>query len=374
MPKPNTLEIRASCKPSLLHGAATALCVLLVGCARGPNLIVDGLPLRKVVVYRNGVGYFERSGEVDGDSVQFRMRQRMVGDFLATLAIVERGGSSVHAASFPLDVSGDDTTAPDPQFMRMLDAWQHPDQAYDARNSGRDKLRNVTLRLDGKQHDLAVGYVAATPVWRPSYRIVVQDGGADLQAWGIVENLSGEDWKDVDLSLVAGAPLAFESTLGDPVTPARPVVTDSGEVIAAVPEGVTSLNEREGGAVNRVGPAAEAAAAPPPPPAPEPEMDEDSNGPAGSASGFGGATRSSPKKKAIAHRPASAAAPAPVMQAEEYRKADALDNLGRAGLSAPRRMSALAAVAVESGSTRYQIPVRVTIPDASATMVLLINQ
>jgi hypothetical protein len=375
MPKLNTLEIRAPQNPSVLRAAA--LCVLLVGCARGPNLVVDGLPLRKVVVYRNGVGYFERSGEVDADSVQFRMRQRMVGDFLATLAIVERGGSSVHAASFPLDVSGDDTTAPDPQFMRMLDAWQHPDQAYDARNSGRDKLRDVTLRLDGKQHDLAVGYVAATPVWRPSYRIVVQDGGADLQAWGIVENLSGEDWKDIELSLVAGAPLAFESTLGDPVTPARPVVTDSGEVIAAVPEGVTSLNDREGGAVNRVGPAAEPAAAPPPPPAPEREemADEDSNGPSGSASGYGGAAKPSPKKRAMS-RPASVAAPAPAQEA--YKKADArsraLDDLSKGGLSAPRRMSALAAVAVESGSTRYQIPVRVTIPDASATMVLLINQ
>ena len=373
MPKPNTLEIRAPFQASFGCIVAAALCVLVAGCARGPNLIVDGLPLRKVVVYRNGVGYFERSGEVEGESVQFRMRQRMVGDFLATLAIVERGGSSVHAASFPLDVSGDDTTAPDPQFMRMLDSWQHPNQPFDARNSGRDKLRDVTLRLDGKQHDLAVGYVAATPVWRPSYRIVVQDGGADLQAWGIVENLSGEDWKDVDLSLVAGAPLAFESTLGDPVTPTRPIVTDSGEVIAAVPEGVTSLNEREGGAVNRVGAAAEPPAAPPPP-APEPEMDEDSNAPAASASGYGGGGRPSPKKKSAMRRPASVSAPAPVMQAEEYRKADALDGLGRAGLSAPRQISALAAVAVESGSTRYQIPVRVTIPDASATMVLLINQ
>src|SRR5450432_2073403 len=257
---------------------SVALCLALAavalpglsGCARGPNLSVDGLPLRKVVVYRNGVGYFERSGQVDGDSVQFHMRQRMVGDFLATLAIVERGGSSVHAASFPLDVSGDDPTAPDPQFMRMLDAWEHPDQPYDARNSGRDKLRDVTLRLDGKQHDLDVGYVAATPVWRPSYRIVVQDGGADLQAWGIVENVSGEDWKDVDLSLVAGAPLAFESTLGDAVTPPRPVVTDSGEVIAAVPQGVTSLNERAGGEVHRVAPADDAAVPASPPPTPEP--------------------------------------------------------------------------------------------------------
>jgi len=331
------------------------------------------------VVYRNGVGYFERSGEVEGESVQFRMRQRMVGDFLATLAIVERGGSSVQAASFPLDVSADDPTAPDPQFMRMLEAWDNPDQVQDSRNNGRNKLRNVTLRLDGKQHDLAVGYIAATPVWRPSYRIVVQNGGTDLQAWGIVENVSGEDWRDVELSLVAGAPLAFESTLGDPVTPVRPIVTDTGEVIAAVPEGVTSLNEREGGAVNRVGPAADAAP-PPPPPAPVARA----SAPAGeirnpSVSGSGYASGVARPKKAAPPR-AAAAEPEAELDDAKYDKDEAaerrvtLTDLGKGGLSAPRRISALAAVAVDSGATRYQLPVRVSVPDASATMVLLINQ
>jgi hypothetical protein len=359
---------------SALSAALFGLCLTAVtGCARGPNLSVDGLPLRKVVVYRNGVGYFERAGHVDADSVQFHMRQHMVGDFLATLAIVERGGSSVHAASFPLDVSSDDPTAPDPQFMRMLDAWQHPDQIPDSRNVGRNKLRDVTLRLDGKEHDLAVGYVAATPVWRPSYRIVVQDGGADLQAWGIVENVSGEDWKDVELSLVAGAPLAFESTLGDPVTPPRPVVTDSGEVIAAVPEGVTSLNEKEGGAVNRVAPPADAA--PPPPPAPMPEPSEPAEAAVSAPAGRGlgsAAARPSPKKSM--HAKADSADGESYGYSMNDSRLESADELGKSGLSAPRRISALAAVAVDSGATRYQIPVRLTIPDASATMVLLINQ
>ncbi|HYQ41785.1 MAG TPA: hypothetical protein VER11_07450 [Polyangiaceae bacterium] len=351
-----------------------ALTGLTAGCARGPDLRVDGLPIRKVVVYRNGVGYFERSGEVEGESVQFRMRQRMVGDFLATLAIVERGGSSVQAASFPLDVSDDDPEAPDPQFMRMLEAWDNPQHAQDPSKNGRDKMRDVTLRLDGKQHDLAVGYVASTPVWRPSYRIVVQKGGADLQAWGIVENLSGEDWKDVELALVAGAPLAFESTLGDPVTPLRPVVTDSGEVIAAVPEGVTSLNERAGGAVNRVGPT-DAPAAPPPPPAVQ------ASAPAGRTSASAGAAAPRPKKAA---KPRPSAEPMEEAEAEladsKYDKDEsvaqrpAANDWVRGMVRAPRRMSALAAVAVDSGTTRYQLPTRVTVPDASATMVLLINQ
>jgi hypothetical protein len=368
------ISIASFVSVSISRAALFGLClVAATGCARGPNLSVDGLPLRKVVVYRNGVGYFERAGHVDADAVQFHMRQHMVGDFLATLAIVERGGSSVHAASFPLDVSSDDPTAPDPQFMRMLDAWQHPDQIPDSRSVGRNKLRDVTLRLDGKEHDLAVGYVAATPVWRPSYRIVVQDGGADLQAWGIVENISGEDWKDVELSLVAGAPLAFESTLGDPVTPPRPIVTDSGEVIAAVPEGVTSLNEKEGGAVNRVAPPADAA--PPPPPAPMAEAPEPSEAPmpasAGRAVGSG-AARPSPKKSM--HAKADSAGNAPYGYSMNDSMLESADELSRSGPSAPRRISALAAVAVDSGATRYQIPVRLTIPDASATMVLLINQ
>jgi hypothetical protein len=43
-------------------------------------------------------------------------------------------------------------------------------------------------------------------------------------------------------------------------------------------------------------------------------------------------------------------------------------------LSPPRRVSDLAAVALESGATRYDIPKTVTVPNDSATMVLLASQ
>ncbi|MGH7439713.1 MAG: hypothetical protein ACRENE_28825, partial [Polyangiaceae bacterium] len=65
-------------------------------------LTTDALPVKRVVVYRNGVAYFERAGHVERDEVRFKMRQTEVGDFLATLAVMERGGSSVRAAAFPL--------------------------------------------------------------------------------------------------------------------------------------------------------------------------------------------------------------------------------------------------------------------------------
>ena len=51
------------------------LVAAVFGCARGPDLASPELPLRRVVVYRNGVGYFERGGEVDGEQVSFKMRQ-----------------------------------------------------------------------------------------------------------------------------------------------------------------------------------------------------------------------------------------------------------------------------------------------------------
>src|SRR4051794_28325443 len=81
---------------AILGAAAVA------GCARGPAVSADGLALRRVVIYRNGVGYFERAGHIEADQVRFKVKGSEVGDFLATLAVIEKGGSSVRAASFPL--------------------------------------------------------------------------------------------------------------------------------------------------------------------------------------------------------------------------------------------------------------------------------
>jgi hypothetical protein len=380
---------------SILSTSALAL-----GCARGPNVSTDQLPLKRVVIYRNGVAYFERSGAVDADAVTFKMRQKMVGDFLASLAIVERGGSSVRSASFPLEIQDEDEEPEiDPRYQSMLKPWPGPHPKKKEKNP----LREVVLRLDGKEHELVIGYVSETPVWRPSYRLVVQEGGqADLQAWGIVQNLSGEDWNGVDLALVAGAPLAFESTLGAPVIPDRPIVTDTGEVIAAVPGGVTSLEQRESGGVDRYGAEEqEPAEAPKPPPAAGPgddvsaEADDSGEGGAvgrGAASGGGKKDRleTRAKGKAPAKRPgrqasATLRAPQPTASPPERKKDEpamdknerrklALEEAKRSGLSAPRRMSALAAVAVEAGTTRYEIPTPITVPNESATMVLLLNK
>ena len=203
------------------------LSTVMFGCGGQALLSADGLPVRRVIVYRNGVAYFERSGHVDESEVRFKMKRSEVGDFLATLAVMERGGSSVQAATFPLT-----------DYDEVVD--QHRPLTDDEKKN----VEVVRLALDGKAHDLQVSYVAESPVWKPSYRLVVHDGGkANLQAWGIVENMSGEDWTQVKLSLVAGSPVTFRSNLGTPVIPVRPEVNDNGEVIAAVPHSETSLEQ-----------------------------------------------------------------------------------------------------------------------------------
>ena len=65
-------------------------CLAALGCATAPPVGAPGLALKKVVIYRNGVGYFERGGHVDSDRVMFKVRKDEVGDFLATLAVLER--------------------------------------------------------------------------------------------------------------------------------------------------------------------------------------------------------------------------------------------------------------------------------------------
>ncbi|MFZ5893172.1 MAG: hypothetical protein ACOY0T_19085 [Myxococcota bacterium] len=355
------------------------------GCARGPN-VSSQLPLKRVVVYRNGVGYFERAGKVDEERVTFEMRQRLVGDFLASLAVIERGGSSVRSASFPLELEDKESPKPEePQPIPLLvedgdgrvRAPTPPPPNPPPKKPDPNAMREVVLHLDGKEHDLSIGYLSETPVWRPSYRVVIgSDNSADLQAWGIVQNLSGEDWNDISLSLVAGAPLAFQSTLGTPVLPQRPVVTDEGEVVAEMPTGVTSLDRsgkdedvsmaestptaghvaREEGAreVRKVETS---------------ELNIVEDEASGSYGYAGGASAVARSKKADMRR---AAQPRPSAPAAAPKPAPAPPP--PPGLSPPRRVSDLAAVALEAGTTRYDIPYPVTVPKQSATMVLLQSQ
>ena len=64
-------------------------------------------------------------------------------------------------------------------------------------------------------------------MWKSTYRIVLNGkagGGPLLQGWAIVDNTVGQDWENVQLSLVAGAPQSFVQNLSQPYYARRPVV------------------------------------------------------------------------------------------------------------------------------------------------------
>lgn len=94
----------------------------------------------------------------------------------------------------------------------------------------------IDLRGDGTR-EATVGYVREVPVWKTSYRLVLDDSGeAMLHGWGIVENTTEEDWRGVRLIFVAGQPLSFYMNLYDPVYADRPELDPPSAPNIAAPE------------------------------------------------------------------------------------------------------------------------------------------
>jgi hypothetical protein len=133
-----------------------------------------------------------------------------------------------------------------------------------ALDAGSWKPVEVTVRLAGRNtHDLVVSYVVEMPTWKPAYRLVVgKDGKSLLQGWAVVDNVSGDDWNNVKLSLTAGTPLAFTYDLYTPRFPRRPNLQPHDD-ISQVP--IDAFEAQTGIAM---GDAAASAPAPPPPGAP----------------------------------------------------------------------------------------------------------
>ena len=89
-------------------------------------------------------------------------------------------------------------------------------------------LRRMTIDATGSgERDVFVSYISEVPVWKSTYRIILPektDAKPRLQGWAIVDNTIGEDWNDVHLTLVAGAPQSFVQELSQPFYTRRPVI------------------------------------------------------------------------------------------------------------------------------------------------------
>ena len=136
-------------------------------------------------------------------------------------------------------------------------------QALLAIQSNRAKdARTLELAARGQgRRTVRVAYIVEAPVWKASYRLTLPADpaarrSAALQGWATVENLSGQDWKDVELTLVSGRPVAFHQALYEAYYVTRPEVPVevAGRLMPDIDRGGVAVPSQQGGA-------------PPPPPA-----------------------------------------------------------------------------------------------------------
>lgn len=134
------------------------------------------------------------------------------------------------------------------------------------RESGQSDRRRLTIDFaDGAARNVMLSYVVEAPLWKTSYRLVLPNSGDDqghLQGWAIVENLTGGDWTDVELSLTSGSPVTLQQDLYPAYFTSRPFVPVDvfGRVMPRRDDGAMASDEVAeafgrklgGGAMNRM--------------------------------------------------------------------------------------------------------------------------
>ena len=182
--------------------------------------------LGRVVIYRNGVAYYERTAAVDGDRLVLRVPQDKIDDFLKSLTVADAKTKEPLPISFPA-----------PGQSAAKDGW----------------VEMVIQLPDSSRRDVVLSYVTESPAWKPTYRLVVADSGkVDLQGWAIVDNTSGEDWKAVKVGVGSSSALSFRYDLHSIRTVHRETLRSNDNFAKAPPIG---------GAIGRDGPVKEVALA-----------------------------------------------------------------------------------------------------------------
>lgn len=289
------------------------------------------LPVKRVVLYKNGVGYFEHSTRVRGtQDLNIDFTSAQLDDVLNSLTVVDLGKGRITGVRFnsvaPLSERlkalrlplGEETTRADflnalrgtrvevhtgsasavgkvlsvethrtssasgdrvtevtvlalitdagelrsfevgpATTIRVIDSDLKEEVGRYLNLIGSAKamdLRRMTISASGEgEREVFVSYISEVPVWKSTYRILLPEKPGEkplIQGWAIVDNTVGEDWKDVRLSLVAGAPQSFIQEISQPYYVRRPVI--------ALPQSMMLT------------PQTHEAAAPPPPPPPPP--------------------------------------------------------------------------------------------------------
>src|SRR5215213_451930 len=276
--------------------------------AKSETGAVNQLPIRRVILYSNGVAYVERRGIVSGDAeVNLSFKQSQVDDVLKSMVVLDLGKGKIGAVSYnssapvssrmaeipfavnPLTGEGggiagvlaqlqgakvavtsskgaatgsiltverkqvktekETTTTSvlviasdsgeissfdlsEVKSVKLLDAGTQKDLnefANATASARRRDAKTITITSAGSgQREMIVSYTIAAPIWKTTYRVVLDEAGKPFfQGWAIVDNVSEEDWQNVQLSLVSGSPISFIQQLQKPFYRYRPVVPTS---------------------------------------------------------------------------------------------------------------------------------------------------
>jgi hypothetical protein len=265
------------------------------------------LPVTHVSLYKNGVGFFEHTGHVSGNTqVTIDFTSDQLNDVLQSLTAIDLNGGhvtgagynsttplaqqlknlpialgenptaadfysairgarvevhsgavsitgrllSVEARSLPAKSADDVAASSDRYFLtvvadsgevrtveltpattvRIVEGSLHTDVSryLELLNNTRSQgLRHLTLDDRGTgARELRVSYISEVPIWKSTYRILFTDDAktATLQGWSVVDNTTGTDWLNVQLSLIAGAPQSFIQPLSQPIYARRPEI------------------------------------------------------------------------------------------------------------------------------------------------------
>jgi len=198
----------------VLKASLLAVCAgtLLSGCAASmPRPIQTDAALGRVVVYRNGVAYFERRAIVHGDRFALEVPAERLDDFLKSLSVVDSRTGKAVPISFP--------------------TLEHA-----------EGMTTVMVNLPrAGDYDLRISYVTESPAWKPTYRLQLEEGGpAELQSWAVVDNVSGEDWTKVAVGVGSTSALSFKYDLQSVRYVERETLSDSSELGLAPPPGGSS--------------------------------------------------------------------------------------------------------------------------------------
>ena len=194
----------------------TLLFAILSACAHHSNHIaVEGAVLGRVVIYRNGVAFYERVAKIIDGRVAVHVPRDRVDDFLKSLTVVDR------ITRKPLSVSIPRKEADDGSYLTMT--LETPE------------------RMNG---DVLLTYVTESPAWKPSYRVVVGNNDTVmLEGWAIVDNVSGEDWKGVLVGVGASSALSFRYDLWSVRRIDRDLLDGEERFAVAPPNGVSPYIE-----------------------------------------------------------------------------------------------------------------------------------